>query len=242
MTFPTGTFPDIVKTRSDESLTKHRESDNGWTVPLSSEETGKSAGKPRKEIAGVSSYERRDIEARFWSEVNKGGDGGCWLWVGSVVQARGGHGQFSLGRKHGKQTNVYAHRLSYELAYGPIPDGLNVCHHCDVARCVNPAHLFLGTQDDNLKDAARKKRFTVPHTKTLSLQDRLAIFHAPRTPRSGVELARRYGVTEAYISTIRKGRFVGAPTRHEFEPGPATSLHIRDVGAAMSVAQGRVRV
>lgn len=157
--------------------------------------------------------ERASIEARFWPKVNKAD--GCWLWTGSVTGGGGmQHGQFTLPRRPDRtQPHIYAHRLSWELAYGPIPNGLQVCHKCDVPRCVRPEHLFLGTQFDNLADARRKGRLNnrLPRTRKLTLADRLAIFHMPNRRGIVVELAIRYGVTKTCISLTRRGRFTGAP-------------------------------
>ena len=97
-------------------------------------------------------------EERFWSKVDKSGD--CWVWTAAVVGSRnpkfdhvGGYGVFGIGRK------VYrAHRVSWEMAHGPIPDGMLVCHSCDNRGCVRPSHLFLGDQADNVRDMDSKGR------------------------------------------------------------------------------------
>ena len=90
---------------------------------------------------------------RFWARVQKGE--GCWRWDGS--KNRYGYGFVSYGPR-GAQTRVQAHRVAWTLAYGPIPDGAFVLHHCDNPPCVRPDHLFLGTQGDNMVDMAAKRR------------------------------------------------------------------------------------
>lgn len=90
------------------------------------------------------------LTERFWRRVDRDQQG-CWLWKGTTI----GHGYGSLANK-GRP--VYAHRLSWEIHYGPIPPGIFVCHHCDVRNCVRPDHLFLGTHLDNVRDMLSKGR------------------------------------------------------------------------------------
>jgi len=88
---------------------------------------------------------------RFWDNVNKGNDNACWDWGGYLHIA--GYGQFKCNRK-----TLLAHRFVWTIVFGEIPEGLCVCHKCDNKGCVNPNHLFLGTQKDNIQDMISKGR------------------------------------------------------------------------------------
>jgi len=88
--------------------------------------------------------------ARFWAKVKRP-ESGCWEWTASTDER--GYGRFGI------RVPVYkAHRVSWTIHHGQIPDGLEACHTCDNPSCVRPDHLFLGTQADNLEDCARKGR------------------------------------------------------------------------------------
>lgn len=86
-------------------------------------------------------------EKRFWSKVNKTDD--CWLWTGAKTDK--GYGRFW---KDGKR--LAAHRVSYEIASGPIEEGLLICHRCDNVLCVRPDHLLKGTHQDNFDNMVKK--------------------------------------------------------------------------------------
>lgn len=93
----------------------------------------------------------RSIEELFWPKVAKRGAGECWLWTGAIVR---GYGQLWIGGRH-----AYAHRVSLEFRLGrSLAKRMFACHHCDTPACVNPAHLYEGTNSDNMRDASVRGR------------------------------------------------------------------------------------
>ncbi|MCA9857107.1 MAG: HNH endonuclease [Dehalococcoidia bacterium] len=101
------------------------------------------------------------LEERFWKYVDKRGPDECWPWVGAT-QSRG----YGVIRRGGRNSRLErAHRVSYEIAVGPIPDGLSILHSCDNPACVNERHLRAGTHAENMRDASDRQRF--PSTKAI---------------------------------------------------------------------------
>lgn len=105
------------------------------------------------ECANKNKFECVDIGERFWRFVPSRVKNTCWHWAGSVDG--GGYGTLAVGPG---ESPVKAHRMSWEIHFGQIPDGLVVCHACDNPACVNPHHLMLGTQMANTLDTSRKGR------------------------------------------------------------------------------------
>ena len=139
----------------------------------------------------------------FWTKVEK--TDSCWIWTGSRKPKGYGH------LRHANK-DYNAHRLSYELANGPIPALMEVMHTCDVPYCVNPAHLKLGSHAENMADCRDKRRHSYGernHHAKLTEDDVRAIRRDYRrtSPRrtNASELAERYGVASSRISAIING-------------------------------------
>ena len=155
-------------------------------------------------------YERklRPLEERFWEKVDKAGPDDCWLWnAGRTVFGYG-----AIGSK-GRGKILLAHRVSWELANGPIPDGLHCLHRCDNPPCVNPAHIFLGTQTDNNADMRAKGRAghgdvkgSAVRTSKLT-EDEVIRIRALSPALSFKTLGAMFGVTPQNISHIVNRRW-----------------------------------
>lgn len=138
--------------------------------------------------------------ARFRAKVDRRGDHECWPFTGRIQP--NGYGMFRQGR-HGNRPS-YAHRTAWEFTYGEIPEGLLVCHRCDERNCCNPAHLFLGTQLDNLRDASAKGRLNIPRKRNRDAKpEAIARYLAGGVTQQ--ELADEYGVNKLTICRWLKG-------------------------------------
>lgn len=146
------------------------------------------------------------VEERFWSKVDKSGD--CWLWTASVD--RKGYGMFGINRGNGR-----AHRIAWELANGPIPAGKQICHACDNPPCVNPDHLWLGTNRENMEDARLKGKWVGSPTKArgeanggggkLKESDIPEIRALRAKGWTQQAIANQFGVNQTMISFILRG-------------------------------------
>lgn len=157
---------------------------------------------------------RTPLIDRFQSRYVCRLDTGCWEWTGSRHPS--GYGKIGAGGRARK--NLLAHRASWELHNGPIPEGMFVCHRCDNRKCVNPDHLFLGTHQDNMDDKVAKGRHPrgsssssakLQEPQVMAIKEML-LRHPPRRGNgsNGIQrfLAEWFGVGKQAIGDIHRNR------------------------------------
>lgn len=133
---------------------------------------------------------------------------GCFIWTGNVDLE--GYGRLTRG----PGVSIKAHRLAYQLFKGPIPEGMIVCHKCDNPTCVNPAHLYAGTFQDNVGDCLRRGRFRAggkPHPgerngrAKLTEVQALSIIDRYGAGEKASKLAKEFGMTTGAVHRLLKG-------------------------------------
>ena len=127
---------------------------------------------------GINMSKRKTPEERFHEKYIKDPDTSCWIWTGCTSNG--------YGRIYYKGRLDLAPRVSWKLHNGPIPEGKLVCHHCDTPPCVNPDHLFIGTQKDNMTDAREKGRLKVKATKGRAEEKVMELFDRARNKHESV--------------------------------------------------------
>jgi hypothetical protein len=144
--------------------------------------------------------DQRLIE-RFHAKYRKD-ESGCWIWIASC--AGQGYGQIKLP---GERRQIYAHRLSYLIHKGELPDGKQICHTCDNPKCVNPDHLFVGTSQDNHNDMTKKKRHTYGEKSATAKATTKDVLQMKAMIQAGVpqtKIASLFGLHQSTISKINR--------------------------------------
>lgn len=148
------------------------------------------------------------FDAKVFPEPNSG----CWLWTGAGAKSK--NGIYGKARIAGK--SISAHRISWMIYRGSIPDGINVCHRCDNPSCVNPDHLFLGTQSDNMSDMHAKGRHKAVRpigvrnkASKLTEEQVRSVKFGSLSALSASDVADRIGVSRGTIEFIRSGKTWG---------------------------------
>lgn len=158
---------------------------------------------------------RGEIQDRFWSRVDKGSaPDSCWNWTGSVSSAGYGliSGKLNGQVIEGRTASLLAHRVSWIMANGPIPTGSGyhgavVMHRCDNRRCVNPQHLVIGTQHQNLRDMGDKRRHKLPdnggHKNPMAVLTAAQELEVANMRGSSRAIANKYGVSKSVVLRVR---------------------------------------
>lgn len=162
-------------------------------------------------LGAIAKWSKQTYEQRFWGRVDVKSEDECWVWLRGLSNR--GYGKVT---KDGKCTG--AHRVSYEISKGKIPDGLCVLHKCDNPACVNPHHLFLGTLSDNIQDSIKKGRFrkgyhpseyrprgyAYPHGFPVKLTPEIIdqIKSLTQNGERQIDIAKKFGIDQSTVSRV----------------------------------------
>lgn len=143
--------------------------------------------------------ERKPVKERFECSYKKDEKSRCWNWIKDLDKK--GYGQIH-DYKNGKRVTRAAHRVSYEINKGEIPQGMIVCHSCDNRKCVNPNHLWIGTTQDNINDKLKKNRglYGSKHQNSKLTEEDVLEIRASSEKKA--HLARKYKVSFMVITSI----------------------------------------
>lgn len=181
-----------------------------WPGPIHQPDSGSQsqalAAAPRSQPLARSVQEEHEamnqrIKTRFWSKVCALPTG-CWVWLGYRKET--GYGRFNFNG-----VVIGAHRAAWLLVHGPIPSGLVVLHRCDTPECVNPAHLFLGTQQENMADMrskGREARGSRHGQAKITEADLILIQRLRAQGKSQYAIAKVIGLNQSQISRILSGK------------------------------------
>lgn len=138
----------------------------------------------------------KDFLDRFLSRIDK--TGSCWLWMGS------NNGRYGLVPRRGwGPDRILAHRVSWMIHNNkPIPDKLVVCHACDVPRCVNPNHLYVGSQSDNIRSSWERGERRNVTTRKLVHTDAINIRHLVGLGIRRADVAAAFGITVQHVASV----------------------------------------
>ncbi len=142
------------------------------------------------------------LQQRFDSKWIPEPFSGCWLWT--AAQSPLGYGRIGVGGRAGNGRP--AHRVSWMLHRGEIPTGKEVCHRCDTPSCVNPGHLFLGSHNENMRDAVLKGRTSRGADRPLAKLTENQVREIRSSTETQRALAIRYGICQQHISDVKSGR------------------------------------
>jgi hypothetical protein len=161
----------------------------------------KSCRHCRKQFLPTGTSEKYcSLPCALWSRIDIRGPNDCWNWTAALSV---GYGEFGFNNKR-----LPAHKVSYLLSVGNINDGLHVCHQCDNRACCNPAHLFLGTHQDNMRDAFNKNRTAHGSRNGMSKITEDQVLQIRELVSQGAtarSIAARFGISENYASDVAAG-------------------------------------